>query len=108
MRSTLTASFPDTGTIYRWTYPSDGMGGGTQAYSAIGTVACRISPYRHGGEPIIGERPVAVSQWEITVPYATDVTAADQIQSGGRTFEVDGLENRSWELGRRVAATELI
>lgn len=112
MRATLNASLPDGGTVWRYTSASDSQGGYTNTYAAIGTANCRISPLQgqSGGanEPVAADKVTGVTEWMITFPQGTDVLAADQIRSGGRTFEVVGPFARSWELGRRVRAVEVL
>lgn len=112
MRSTLNSSLPDGGTVYRYTGAADGQGGETQTFAAVGTAACRISPARDlassATEPVAGDKLTSVTEWIVTFPQGTDVLAADQVRSGGRTFEVVGALARSWELGRRVRAVEVL
>jgi hypothetical protein len=43
----------------------------------------------------------------VTLPYGQDVKPKDRIVIGTRTFEVQGIAARSWEISRRVHCTEL-
>ena len=108
MRSTLEASLPDTAQVQRKTLVSDGAGGYTESWSTVATVACRVSPSgRSPEERVIAERLAATSVWTITLPALTDVTVADRIVVGARTFEVVGVLARTEEISRRVVCTEV-
>lgn len=108
MKATLDASLPDTATVYRVTRTSDGAGGSTDAWAAVGSaVACRISPVTRGAELTIANRLEAVAPWVLTLPAATDVITKDQLRTSLRTFEVIAvLAARSWEISRRVICEE--
>lgn len=109
MKTTLDASLPDTATVYRLTRTSDGAGGYTEAWNAVGSaVACRISPGGTGAEREVASRLAAVAPWVITLPAATDVTTKDQLRTTSRTFQVLAvLAVRSWEISRRVVCQEI-
>lgn len=109
MRATVRDSLPDSGTIQRVTLTDDGMGGGSAAWAAIGTAACRVSPYqqRSAFEGTVGERSAAVASWLVTFPNGTAIAPADRINTGGRTLEVINMRApRSWELSRQVECRE--
>lgn len=108
MKATLDASLPDTATVYRVTRTSDGAGGYTDAWTAMGSaVACRISPVGRGVELAVANRLEAAAPWGLTLPAATDVTTKDQLRTSARTFEVIAvLAVRSWEISRRVICEE--
>lgn len=110
LRAEFNQSLPDTAQVQRVTRQSDGAGGSTETWTTIATVACRVSPM--GNLPVeraIADRLTGVQFWAVTLPAATDITAADRIVSGGRTFEVVGvLAPRTWELARRVVCTEAL
>jgi SPP1 family predicted phage head-tail adaptor len=108
MRGTLTASLPDTAVIKRDTQVSDSAGGYTVTTVDLATVACRVAPST-GREQSIAGRLDAVGTWTLTLPAGTDVTAADRIAVGARTFEVVlPLAPRSWEIGRRIVCLEIL
>ena len=106
LRNTLNLSLPDSGTISRKTWVSDGEGGGTVSLSAAGTVACRVSPISQSGiEAMLNGRLTTSTQHVITFSAETSVTTNDQIASGGETYEVVAVvAPRSWEISRRVYA----
>lgn len=56
----------------------------------------------------IADKQSNVSGWIISLPYATDVREKDVIAVGSRSFEVDKAQAHSWEISRRVLATEII
>ena len=107
MRATQAEALPGTAVISRNTPTSDGMGGWTDAWAAVGTVDCRVSPSGSGAESLIAERITDADAWNITLPYNTDVTAKDRIAIGARRFEVVTVLPKSWETARRVVATEV-
>ena len=110
MRATAGAdALPGTAVISRATVAADGMGGQTQTWAPVATVASRLSP--SGGtrqtEGLTGGRSTADSDWIITLPQGTDVRQADRIVTDGRTFEVENIADRDWELVRRVGCSEV-
>lgn len=109
MRSTLNQSLPDTAQVQRVTRTSDGMGGFTETWATVATVACRVSPSGNTPtEQVAAERVQDHVLWTLTLPAETDVTAADLIVVGSRTFEVVGvLAPRSYEIATRVVAVEV-
>lgn len=109
MRATVSQSLPDTAQVQRVTRQSDGMGGFTETWATIATVACRVSPSGNmPAEQAIAERVQDRVLWTLTLPAATDVAAADRIVTGARTFEVIGvLAPRSYEIATRVVAVEV-
>lgn len=108
MRSTLEASLPDTAQVRRKTLTSDGMGGQTESWATVATVACRVAPSGRPEERAVAERLASVSVWTVTLPALTDVRAVDRLVVGARTFEVVGVLARSDEVGRRVVCVEVV
>lgn len=109
MRAAVTDSLPDTAQVQRATRTPDGMGGFTETWTTVATVACRIAPTGNApAEQVVAERVTDRVLWTLTLPAATDVTAADRITVGSRTFEVVGvLSPRSYELCTRLVAVEV-
>lgn len=93
MRYEAELSLPDTAIIQRRTFTSDGGGGGTAAWSAAGTVACRIGPM-NGSEREIANRISAEATSILTVPVGTDIGTADRVSVDSRTYNVAAL--REW------------
>lgn len=109
MRATADKALPDSCTIRRATLTSDGMGGQTQTWANTATVACRLMPRNtQPAEMAVAGRLTNANGWIITLPYATDVTEKDVIAIGSRSFEVDKAQAHSWEISRRVLATEVV
>jgi hypothetical protein len=118
MRTTLEETFPSTARILRQTFGSDGQGGQTTDWgTAIGTVACRISPLSGEEGDLPGRAGVeATSQWIATFPAGTDIHPLDFLEvtdPAGHTWalEVVALRGgdrspRSWELSTRVVCLE--
>lgn len=88
MRTTLATTLPGTAIISRSTQGSDGMGGITDTWNNVGTVAARVSPSGGGVEMIAGGEFVAATGWVITVPVGTNVTERDRIVYDGQTYEI--------------------
>jgi hypothetical protein len=109
MRGTLDASLPDSGTIARKTWTSDGEGGGSITYPVAGTAACRVSPISQSGmEALLAGKLTTTTQHVITFAAGTDVQTTDQIASGGETYEVVAVvAPRTWEISRRVYAVRV-
>jgi hypothetical protein len=108
MRSAVEDSLPDTAVIQRGTVHSNAGGGGTTAWVAMGTVACRLSPIsavRFGTEREIANRLAEDADWLITLPQATTIDTDKRVVIGVETYEVLALHDpRSWDLCRRVEA----
>jgi SPP1 family predicted phage head-tail adaptor len=88
MRNAVATTLPGTVIISRSTQGSDGMGGVTDTWANVGTVAARVSPAGAGIEMIAGGEFVAATGWVITVPVGTSVTERDRIIYDGQTYEI--------------------
>lgn len=110
MRDTLDGSLPDTAQITRATSTSDGRGGRTQVWVTVATVACRVAPFlRPSQELLNADRVSGVTRWWLTFPQGTDLTAADRVLVGARTFEVaEMLSARSFQVSSRVIGVEIL
>lgn len=109
MRATADKALPDSCIIRRATAVSDSAGGQTQTWADVATVACRLMPRAtQPQDKVTADRASNVSGWVVTVPYATDVTEKDVIVIGSRLFEVNKAQAHSWEISRRVLATEVV
>lgn len=108
MRSVQAEAMAGTCVVTRRTLASDGAGGYTETWAAVGTVAGRVWPATESGaERLIADRITETDAWVITVPQGTDVLAKDRITEGGRTFEVVTALVHTWETARRVVAVEV-
>jgi hypothetical protein len=108
MRHEAEHFMPGTAVIWRPTESSDGQGGITLTYAAVGTTDCRLSPASMGREQVIAEKLTAIAPWMITLTQGTTVVESDRIIiSGAGTFEVAAvLSARSYEVHRRILCTE--
>lgn len=107
MREVEESVMSSTGIIKRRTLASDGMGGYTETWAAVGTVDCDVWQINQRGnrEPVTGGQVVSKSDWFITVPYNTDLTAKDRVEVDGRTFEITFVPNdSSWLTALRAEA----
>lgn len=107
MQETAESALPDTGVILRLTRTSDGGGGGTSVYSAVGTVDCRLAPMapQEYPEQVRGDRIDAERRFTITFPADTEIRTADRVTVAGGTFTVSAVAERGeWDLDRRIEA----
>lgn len=101
MRATVEQALPGTAVIQSGTLTSDNGGGWTEAFTAAGTVACRVAPIS-GTEREIGGRISAEAEYIVTLPAETTVAPDDRIVVGAITYNVVAVRDRDWELSRRV------
>jgi SPP1 family predicted phage head-tail adaptor len=105
MREAASEALPGTAVIQSQTTTSDGGGGVTQAWTAAGTVDCRIAPLT-GTEREIGERISSDADYIITLPHDASVNTNSRIVSNGGTFNVEAIRDRSWHVTTRVEAVK--
>lgn len=106
---------PETWTLTRLTLTPDGEGGFVQSYSTVtsgsafhGTGASLAPGGYRSRETRIGEQPVIVGSWTITLPVGTDVRPPDRIVIRSRTFEVAGIGGpHSFDVAVQVGADEV-
>lgn len=104
MRVTAEEALPETCVLQSFSLVSDGGGGGTSTWTTGGTVACRIAPLG-ATEREMGDRISADADSVITLPSTATVTTNSRIISGGGTFAVEAIRERSYEVTTRVEAT---
>ena len=79
----------DTCVIERPSSGTDAGGAPISGYTAVATVACKVSaPGRAPVEAISGGRVVPLVDYEISLPPDTDVRNEDRIVVNGRTLYV--------------------
>jgi SPP1 family predicted phage head-tail adaptor len=102
-------SLPDVCTISRRTQTTDSQGGYTETWATASTTTCRVvSSNLTPEERATADRLSLATAWVVILPALTDVTAADRIVVGSRTFEVAAvLAPKTWEVGRRVLCKEI-
>lgn len=87
---------PETAQTGRATDTSTGDGT-SSSWATIATVSARLSPSGGANEGLGADQSMqSVSAWRISLPVGTDVTARDRIVIGARTFEVNGVGERSY------------
>lgn len=108
MRDVEETAMSSTCIIKRRTLTSDGMGGYTEGWNAVGTVVCDIWQINERGDreqTVNGSQPISKAKWFITLPYDTNVVAADRIEVDSRTFEATFVPNdSSWLTALRAEA----
>jgi head-tail adaptor len=97
MQDTQERAMPGTVVIERYALTSDGMGGKTEAWSAVGTVTGRIYPVirRAAAEAVRGAQVVSETAWFATLPVGTVVDARDRLVYESRSWEVVAVNNDS-------------
>lgn len=110
MRSVTASALPDTCVIQTQAWASDGGGGGSQTWTTSGTLACRIAPAGgHGaGEGETGDRISADSEYVVTLPSDTSLTTNARLLTGGGTFNVEAIRERSWNLSVRAEVVKQV
>lgn len=104
MRSVAAEALPGTAVIQANVWTSDGGGGGSVAWTASGTVGCRIAPLLTSFEGETGSRITPTAEYVITLPAETTITTNSRILSAGGTFNVEAIRERSWNTTTRVEA----
>jgi hypothetical protein len=108
LRGLLWLSLSETGVIYAGSVTSDSGGGGSFAWSATGTVDCRIDPLSAGGGGILAARVDERSTHLVTVPPGTSVTDASRFAINGRgTFEVTATREQTAEMSSSFEVLEV-
>jgi len=99
----------DTCTISRATLAADGMGGHTETWATVATVACRLNTSgTRPNETATADQIRNNTDFIITVPNGTDVRNADRITIGSRTFEVVKPRVLTWKTALRVQVVEVM
>lgn len=104
MRATQELAQPGTVVIERYTYTSDGQGGYSEVWAAVGTAVGRISPMvrRGASEIVAGAQVISETSWFATFPVGTNVTAKDRLRYNSRTWEVMRVNNdEMWQTAVR-------
>lgn len=109
MRADMVVTMAETVVIQRASRASDGAGGGSLAWLAVGTVPGHTTPELTGTERQIADRLSSVMPWMVNVPALTDVQPRDQlIVDGQQTFRVLVVfAPRTWEIHRRTLCEEI-
>lgn len=108
MRDQEEAVMVTSAIIQRYGTASDGMGGFSESWSAVGTVLIDLWPINQRGisELVLGGQITSENGWFLTMPHGTSVTAKDRVLADGKTFEVTLVPSSSqWQTALRVEAT---
>lgn len=99
----------DSCVIERLSTTSDGQGGSTSSWSAVGTALCTVSPLKTAsGAPVVGDQVSEAADRIVTLPAETDVRAADQLVIASGTYTVSEMrEPRTYEFVRRVEVRQV-
>ena len=109
-RAIADKALPDTATLSRPTRTPDGMGGWTDAYSPVGTYACRVGRYPiTPREAEVGAEIQTVAYYTITFSATSGpaVQQHDRIAVGSRTFEVVSAAEVSYQVAYGVLCVEV-
>lgn len=83
---------PSTVAIRRAVAAPDGLGGVTNTYGTVATVAARVAPVSsYVAEQEVGERLRDAVVWRVSMPAGTDVRAQDRIVDGTTTYAVESV-----------------
>lgn len=109
LRALSSAFLTDTCSISRYveTNTADGI---TASWSDIALdVPCAVTPLGTGGGEQLeaGAQIAAVNRWTVSLPALTDVTVRDRLATGGRTFEVERVDARTFEVRRDCICREI-
>lgn len=108
MRTALEDLLPDTCVILTGTATPNGAGEETIAWGTTTTgVKCRLDPIR-GAENMAGAAIQPYQRMQLTVPYNTALTAAQQVKVGTISYNVVALmNNNSWALDLRAVVEKV-
>lgn len=104
-------AMPGTAIIQRGTVTADGMGGGSVAWPAVGTVVARL--YSQNSRAVAeqageGAQVISETRWYVTMPVGTQVTAKDRLKINGRLFHVTEVNNtQDWKTAVRCSVYAL-
>lgn len=110
MRATAAEALPETCVIHAGTVTVDSVGDRTEAFLPVagGTVACRVAPLS-GSERELGSRISSDANAILTLPFDAPLTSNSQVRvSGGGTFNVEHIRDRSLELTTRAEAVKVV
>lgn len=107
VRNVQASTMRDVAIVKRVTQTADGAGGFTEAWATAYTTVCRIAPAGNRDLQTLASRLNDKAAWRITVPQSTDVTEADRIEVGARSFEIlQVLDGRTYETARVCLCVE--
>lgn len=107
LANVATVFMQGTAIILRESLTSDGLGGNTQTFNAVGTVSARLGKLaadEFGSQQLlVGGEISEIASRIMTLPAYTDVALTDRISYSGATYEVvDVIKRDPDEIVRRV------
>lgn len=108
LRAIDESAMTDTCVIQRADMTNDGIGGFNEAWSAIGTVCCRLRfpSMRINQEAVTGGQLTSMSDGRLAVPFGTDLKATDRVLIKNRTYEVSFVPNgATWQTALYASVT---
>lgn len=109
LRGVATSAMSGTLIIKRPVRSADGMGGFSEAYTAVGTVACHIWRTRVANEITAGAMVQSRAEWYIGVPFGTDIREIDYGEyNGTTTYQIVHVpKDTTWQAQLRCEAVTL-
>lgn len=103
IRDAIETLLPDTCNVMSSTNVSDGQGGWTQTRGTVSAgVNCRLD-WRTGMSIQTGGAVSMYTGWVFSMPYDTTVNADHEIDHGGYSYSVKGVDgDKSWNAVLRV------
>lgn len=94
MRDMQAEAMPDTGTIKRATYMSDGFGGHNQtSWATIASnVACRVTPAQLQGMGGQADRTLDIEKYTLRFEWGTDIQDRDRFEWEGQVIEIEDVK----------------
>lgn len=111
MRATVVTSLAGSAVIKEPAWVSDGGGGGSTSWVAVGTAACNITPVSSvaEGQVVDGHRLHPNTEYIFTFEYDLEIDDESRIVYEDRSFDVTSIRApKTFELGRRVEAREVV
>jgi hypothetical protein len=108
MRTTQSATLPDTCTRTRTPLVSDGMGGQKVGTASTASYACRLSTRGVPSQYAAMGAVLGQQLWMVTLPYNADVVAEDVLTIGTQSMRVLGIASGGeWETATRAVCVEV-
>ena len=109
LRAAANSAMSGTLVIKRPVRTPDGMAGFTEAYVAVGTVACHIWRTKEASEMVAGAMVQSKAEWYVAVPVGTDIREIDYgVYNGITTYQiVDVPKDTTWQAHLQCGAMTL-
>lgn len=94
MRDMQAEAMPDTGTITRAGYTSDGFGGHNQTSWATvaSNVPCRVTPAQVQGMGGQADRTLDIEKYTLRFEWGTDIQDRDRFEWEGQVIEIEDVK----------------